>query len=237
MFKIYHIRLIIELCRQMSAEGLINEKPVTIPQLEIDIVLPEEFLGVHNNPAIFVNSATYRQLKKFHINWVENRTLAFKQSFLTGETIDIIGAVIHETGHAFNVAANISNTEDNAYIYEIEVMRKLFATNSPLLFGCSFTEVQSYFKRRLAYYCINHKNNPKLNNLIESISIEFQLTQEKLQSNSPPTPIEHSSSFKNKNRTSLFSYPDINEDKESIDLTDDPERVVEDASTARKTAI
>ena len=211
----------------MSAEGLIHEKPVTIPQLEIDIVLPEEFLGVHNNPAIFVNSATYRQLKKFHLNWVENRTLAFKQSFLTGETIDVIGAVIHETGHAFNVAANISNTEDNAYIYEIEVMRRLFATNSPLLFGCSFTEVQSYFKRRLAYYCINHKNNPELYNLIESITIEFQLTAEELQSNSP----ENNPSFKNKNRVSLFSYPAINEDKERIDLTDAPELEVENAST------
>lgn len=230
MLTIYHIRLLIDVCRQMSFEGLLNNERVIIPPLEIDIVLPNEFLGVNNNPAIFVNSGTYKQLKKFHSTWVENRTLVFKKTFLKEDAINIIGAVIHETGHAFNVAAHLPNTEENAYIYEIEVMRKLFATQSPLLFGCSFTDIQSYFKHRLTYYCINRQTNTELNDLIESIINEFQLEEE--QQDSPPPPILKSPSFKNNNWPGLFSSPLRDEEQENIDANIAPEQENDESSIA-----
>jgi hypothetical protein len=40
------------------------------------LVPPSDFLGVHNNPAIFINSSTYKYLQRFHKNWIVNRTIA-----------------------------------------------------------------------------------------------------------------------------------------------------------------
>lgn len=81
-----------------------------------------------------------------------NQTIALKTNFLNQKTVDIIGAIIHETGHAFNVSAKIANTEANAYIYEIEVLTKLLETKSPLLFGSTYEDLQSYFNERLPFY-------------------------------------------------------------------------------------
>lgn len=211
MLTVYQIRLLIDECRKISSRGLLRNLRVTIPHLEIDIVLPHEFLGVHNNPAIFVNSITFKQLKKHHSNWIENKTLVFKKSFLQEESINIIGAVIHETGHAFNVAANIPNTEANAYIYEIEVMRALLANASPLLFGCSVADIQVYFKKRLPFYHTD-PNNKELQKLITLIKTEFNLEEEKAkeeeeeeQVTAPLSPQSNLISFLLKSQPSLFS--------------------------------
>ncbi|PWY53800.1 hypothetical protein DGG96_20370 [Legionella qingyii] len=179
MLTSYHIRLLIEECREIGWIGLDSGVTASMPQLQIDILKPpHDFLGVQGNPAIFVNKNTYKLLGQHHKNWVVNQTIALKIDFLEQKTINIIGAIVHEAGHAFNVAANIANTEANAYIYEIEVMSKLFKTKSPLLFGSTFNDLQSFFKERLPFYNKEVANNKYLAGLVESIKQEFKLEEE-----------------------------------------------------------
>ncbi|MCE0721719.1 MULTISPECIES: hypothetical protein [Legionella] len=200
MISSYHIRLLIEECREMGWSGLNNGKTASMPQIQIDVLKPpHDFLGVQGNPAIFVNQSTYKLLGHLHKNWVMNQTIALKTTFFEQKTIDVIGAIIHEGGHAFNVAAKIANTETNAYIYEIEMMRKLFETKSPLLFGCDFSDIQSFFKGRLAFYNkgIDNKDNSDkkyLASLVEAIKQEFKLEEEVA-----PSPEQ-----KNSERISIF---------------------------------
>ncbi|KTD43177.1 hypothetical protein [Legionella parisiensis] len=176
MLTSYHIRLLIEKCREMGWNGLNNGITASIPQLQIDILKPpHDFLGVQGNPAIFVNKSTYKLLGHLHKNWVMNQTIALKVSFFEQTMIDMIGEIIHEAGHAFNVAAKIANTEANAYIYEIEVIRKLLETKSPLLFGCTSGDIQSFFRKRLPYYNKEVSENKYLAQLVETIKQEFKL--------------------------------------------------------------
>ncbi|TAL62816.1 MAG: hypothetical protein EPN84_05935, partial [Legionella sp.] len=149
----YHIRLLIEGCRELSWIGLDNGTKASIPELEIDILVPpNDFLGVKGNPAIFINENTFRLLGALHEDWVLNKTIALKENFLLKPPMEIIGAILHETGHAFNVAAQIENTEGNAYVFEIEIIRKLLEEKSPLLFGCTGGDVKAYFENRLPFY-------------------------------------------------------------------------------------
>lgn len=174
----YHIWLLIEECRELGSSGLNNGIKASIPKLELDVVHPpKDFLGVHGNPAIFVNEKTYKLWGAHHEDWIQNKTIAIKESFLKKSPIEIIGAIIHETGHAFNVAAKIKNTEANAYIYEIEVMRKLLETNSPLLLGCSYDDLQLYFKSRLPFYKQGVPGNEYLAKLVADIKSQFKLEE------------------------------------------------------------
>ncbi|MBN9229132.1 MULTISPECIES: hypothetical protein [Legionella] len=176
MLTIYHIRLLIEECRGMGRSGLDNGVTASIPQIQIDILKPPyDFLGVQGNPAIFINKSTYKLLGHLHKNWDMNQTIALKASFLEQNTIEVIGTIIHEAGHAFNVAAKIANTEANAYIYEIEVIRKLLEMKSSCLFGCTFKDIQSFFKQRLSFYTNGSKDNKYLECLVKTIKKEFEL--------------------------------------------------------------
>lgn len=51
MLSIYHIRLLLEECREMAESGLDNGVTAFIPQLQIDFVSPpHDFLGVRETP-------------------------------------------------------------------------------------------------------------------------------------------------------------------------------------------
>lgn len=180
MLSLYHLMLLVRKCQEEAQNGLPNGTYASIPKIKIDVVSPQTFLGTENNPAIFINEKTYKLIGSSHKNWEKNSTIALKKNFLKEEPIQIIGAIIHETGHAFNVAAGLPNTEANAYIYEIEVMRKLLETQSPLLFGCSFDDVRSFFKDRLIQYRKDTRYNEYLAQLVESIQEQFKLDDETL---------------------------------------------------------
>lgn len=177
MVSLEHIKELITQCRKFGKDGLDNGINGEVPELVIDVVSPEEFLGAGGNPAIFVNSKTYKLMRTHHENWVENRTIAFKSCFLFQPVINIIGAIIHETGHAFNVAAKIPNTETNAYIFEIEMLLRLYQTKSPLLCGCTEKDLQSYFKSRLPYYNKGVTDSEFLNGLVKLITFRFNLNE------------------------------------------------------------
>ncbi|WP_156812518.1 hypothetical protein [Legionella tunisiensis] len=109
---------IINECRKMGEIGLDNGIMALVPTLNVDFLLPpKDFLGVSNNPAIFVNHNTYRLLGKHHNVWKKNKTIAVKEDFLEKDPMMIIGIIVHEVGHAFNVAAGITNSESNAYLF------------------------------------------------------------------------------------------------------------------------
>jgi len=169
------IRKIIIACRVAGEYGLRNGCKASIQTLEVDFLTPpDDFLGVGGNPAIFVNSNTYRLLGRYHRSWKINETIAVKESILDDNTMQIIGILVHETGHAFNIAAGIINSEANAYIFEIEVITRWFKNGHSLLFNCSNIDIQTFFESRLPYYraeIIKNDYLAKLVTLIEQKNI------------------------------------------------------------------
>jgi hypothetical protein len=166
-------------CRVLGYEGLKNGNSATIPELKIDLSEKNAFIGVRGNPAIFVSEATYKKLKRFHEDWIPNITIAISLSYILEpkrSSVDVIGVLIHEAGHAFNVYAKIQNTEANAYVFEIEAMIKLF--NMSILsgqFDLSKTDLKTYFQSRLDQYCLETHNNPYLTKLVDYITDSFEL--------------------------------------------------------------
>lgn len=164
------IQKIIDECRAAAKEGLRNGAKGLIPQLKIDFLAPPaDFLGKQENPAIFVNRHTYSFLGKHHASWIMNQTIAVKERFLENSPVTVIGIIAHETGHAFNVAAKIENSEANAYIFEIEVLLLWHKAKNPVLFGCSKSDLLDFFKSRLPYYRMGIKTSMYLESLVEEI--------------------------------------------------------------------
>ncbi len=166
------IQTLINECRKMGSQGLGNGNRAIIQELTVDFLIPPtDFLGVGSNPAIFVNQDTYNLLGKYHSAWQVNKTIAVKERFLEKNPTMVIGIIIHEAGHAFNVAANITNSEANAYIFEIEVISLWFKTKNPLLVDCSRADLQAFFESRLSYYRIETKHCEYLAELVKAIEI------------------------------------------------------------------
>lgn len=164
------IQCLIDECRRTGEQGLKNGTNAIIQEIHVDFLSPpNDFLGIRNNPAIFVNQDTYNLLGKYHPNWVVNQIIAVKKDFLDNEVINVIGIIVHETGHAFNVAAKIINSEVNAYIFEIETLTIWFKNRNPMLFNCSRQEVQAYFESRLPFYQNGIKTNSYLASLVKRI--------------------------------------------------------------------
>jgi hypothetical protein len=183
MLRIEQIKQVIEECRELGEKGLDNGVSADIPDMIVDVVNPPaDFLGANGNPAVFVNQKTFNLLGSLHSNWVVNKTIALKEVFLSETPIKVIGAIIHETGHAFCVFAKIPNSETNAYVFEIEVLLKLIEMKSPLLSYCSTKDIQSYFNSRLSYYNIGASSNEHLVNLIKLIKDIYDLESTKISS-------------------------------------------------------
>jgi hypothetical protein len=164
------IKKIILACRLAGEYGLRNGCKATIQTLEVDFLKPpDDFLGVGGNPAIFVNRSTYRLLGRYHQTWKTNETIAVKEHFLEEDPMQIIGILVHETGHAFNIAAGIINSEANAYIFEIEILTRWFKNGHSLLFNCSHSEIQGFFESRLPCYRAEMTKNDYLSKLVTLI--------------------------------------------------------------------
>ncbi|KTD39727.1 hypothetical protein [Legionella oakridgensis] len=164
------IQRIITECRIAGRHGLENGIQATIDDLIIDFLTPpNNFLGVGSNPAIFVNENTYKLLGRYHRTWEKNKTIAVQENLLEKSSMQIIGILTHEVGHAFNVAAKISNSEENACIFEIEILSLWYRTRNPALFDCSKEDLLSYFKERLPNYQSTTHEDGYLARLIKNI--------------------------------------------------------------------
>ncbi|VEB39099.1 Uncharacterised protein [Legionella sainthelensi] len=166
-------------CQILGFEGLRNGTYAIIPQLQINFPKPNSFIGAKGNPAIFVTEVTYKKLKQFHEDWVPNITIAISHAYLIEpkrRNIDIIGMLVHEAGHAFNVYGKLKNNEANAYVFEIETMLKLLKMNIlPRQFGLYKEDLQAYFKSRMEQYNLAIPNNLYLKTLVEEITNDFNL--------------------------------------------------------------
>ena len=183
------IQTLIDECRIVAESGLGNGTKATIKELELDFLTPPtDFLGIDNNPAIFINLYTFRLLGKLHEKWLVNKTIAVKENFLENKPITVIGIIVHEVGHAFNVAANIPNSEANAYIFEIEVLSRWFKIKHPLIQHLPYEELHLFFISRLGYYHMETKNNPYLKQLVLEIESHIAFAIQKKAS----VPIENS---------------------------------------------
>ncbi len=170
MLTLVDIQRIIAECRIAGARGLGNGSRALIQELHVDVLTPPaDFLGVKNNPAIFVNQDTYCLLGKYHPTWEVNKTIAVKEGILEKNPVMVIGIIVHEAGHAFNIAAKIVNSEVNAYIFEIEVISMWFKTKNPLFFACSREELQAFFHSRLPFYRAESRHSHYLVALIKDI--------------------------------------------------------------------
>ena len=184
---IKEIESIIEACRQITSAGTLwNPKPVTIPNLVIDIRPSNfSFLG-RGNIAIFVNSDTYRLSERYRaaeenssaVEWKENETIVISSSVvekgISSFDLHALGVIIHETGHAYNVAAKITNNEGNAYLFEIEVLMNLYKNNHPLVDSFQKNDFKEYFSKRLNDYRKGFKT-ASLPEMVAKLEEEFKI--------------------------------------------------------------
>lgn len=160
---------IIELCREFGLHGISNGISARIRPLSIDYLSPPfDFLGIDNNPAIFINESTYRLLGNYHKGWEPNAVIAVREGFLDSFPVDILGIIVHEVGHAFNVAAKIKNSEGNAYQFEIETL-VYFHQRNLVPFQYEALALKKYFIKRLPQYAKSAPYYPLLSSLIERI--------------------------------------------------------------------
>jgi len=181
-------------CQVLGFEGLNNGNSAIIPELTINLPKHNSFIGVQGNPAIFVSDLTYKKLKRFHKDWIPNVTIAISTAYLFNPRtsyIDIIGVLIHEAGHAFNVYAKIANNEANAYVFEIETMFKLFKMRVlKRQFGISKEDVGAYFQSRMDQYKLETHNNVYLKLLVDEVTNIFELQNNQVVKSEPPIKIQ-----------------------------------------------
>lgn len=187
---------IINECRTAAKIGLNNGTKAIINEISVDFIKPpSDFLGTHSNPAIFINENTYKYLHKYHKSWIVNQTIAIKIDIFAYPKITVIGILVHETGHAFNIAAAISNTESNAYLFEIEILTKWFNIQHPILSGISEKELLAYLEARVPYYKKGMEENSDLHALVKKIELNTILNKK------PAFKYTHSDKFFPKKQT------------------------------------
>ncbi|MCP0913352.1 MULTISPECIES: hypothetical protein [Legionella] len=170
MLNCEHIQQLIAGCRKLGLSGVVRKLNVLLQDINVDFVTQGEFLGSNGNPAIFVNEQTYKLLSKFHPTWKKNKTIVIREHDFHNPHIALItkiGMIVHELGHAFNVEANLPNSECNAYIFEVEALAHLYKNKKELLYGCEKKDLQDYFNARLPIYRKSIQKNNKDNKDIE----------------------------------------------------------------------
>ena len=152
--QLIHANMVIAQAIAEAGVGLGNGNNALVPAITVNVVAPGLFLGAPGNPAIFVNAATFAALGGHHPLWVLNQTIAVFAATLARPTVDAVGILVHETGHGFNVAAGIPNTEGNAYIFEIEVLSRLVLAGNNVLaiLGVTQAQVNVFLVGRLPQY-------------------------------------------------------------------------------------
>lgn len=182
---IYIINSIIKYCQRIAHDKMPHHPyVVTIPDLHLDYGIDKNrFLGSGTNPAIYISSKSFHSFKKIVYNtyndneelmkifdpesekrWRKNKTLLLNSFIFNNEKrrcffinpLEIIGIIIHEIGHAYNVAANISNTESNAYLFEIYVILNLYYSKHELFKNISDQNIIDYFEERLKQFRIEY---------------------------------------------------------------------------------
>lgn len=195
-------------CQVLGFEGLKNGNSAIIPELKINLPKRNSFIGVQGNPAIFVSDVTYKKLKRFHADWVPNVTIAISSAYLFKSRpsyIDIIGVLVHEAGHAFNVYAKIANNEANAYVFEIETMFKLFKMRVlKRQFGLSKEDLGSYFQSRMDQYTLETHNNPDLKQLVDEMTNIFGLQNNQATTSEQPTKIQIKIGFFKQDKQNMY---------------------------------
>ncbi|MCP3968021.1 MAG: hypothetical protein GY750_06120 [Lentisphaerae bacterium] len=106
---------IIEICSIEGTRGVVTGR-TSMRKIKIVVHCNDCFLGAEGNPAIFISSKTYRLLSiqgQASSEWQPVFTIACNSKALNLSILTFVGILIHETGHAFNVAAGIYNSEAN----------------------------------------------------------------------------------------------------------------------------
>lgn len=205
MMTYQEMKRILLYCQVLGFAGLRNHTYAIIPELKINLPQQNSFIGARGNPAIFVTEVTYNKLKRFHEDWIPNITIAISHAYLVEpkrNTIDIIGILVHEAGHAFNVYGKIKNNEANAYVFEIETMYNLLKMGVlSRQFNLKKEDLGAYFQSRLEQYNIETPNHSYLRTLVDEISNEFNLDNKNTTSE-PLVKIQIKLGFFKKNNTS-----------------------------------
>lgn len=143
------------------------------------VLLPQRaqiFVGAHGNKAIYLNrktretlmSAWREKLTRYAVEnsgeWVQNpevisvqKAVLFLESKsypLTGKgLLNDLGVIAHEYGHAYNDKIGRSNTEGNAYLFELWALREAIGEVTYLpCRGVTTSDVLSYLNGRIADY-------------------------------------------------------------------------------------
>lgn len=123
------IQEIIEVCRVIAAN-----QGVIIPTIMIDRSDIAQAISSGTAVAVLTNeksekhaSMIAKQRKEDAPKWVSGRVMAISGTIIkaSANSMFAIGVIVHEVGHAYNIAAGITNTEANAQVFEIETLLKL----------------------------------------------------------------------------------------------------------------
>lgn len=182
---------LVNTCSNYAREGTpYHPEPVILPHFVLDFRPPRGYLK-DNNPAIFVNERTFRltannrreekaeaENPDEYVDWVVNQTLVISENVLEEgspkEKLLYTGVIIHETGHGYNVAAGIPNTEANAYLFEIMVLKHLFDVQHEVVQGLTRENLVDYFKMRMPQYKMGF-SNVTLRGTVGDLANDFDL--------------------------------------------------------------
>lgn len=166
---------VLRYCRIKAIIGLNNGTNAFVPHLSIAYVKESDFIGTGSNPAIFVTQRTYKQLGRFHPLWEPNITIVLKEKFAKEHSkVEVVGALVHETGHAFNVYSGQKNSETNAYIFEIETLLWMYKRGAlQELYAIGKEDMRDYFLSRMAYYQTGVETNKDLRALVNKVETNF----------------------------------------------------------------
>lgn len=152
-------------CRFLARNGLVDGRKSIIPEIKFIAIPFGTFVGTPNNPAIFVTQRTYKLYSHIpslvDLNIVEDATILIKEQFIqNNHSIALLGVIAHEMGHAFNVTSNLyPNTEENACIFEIGTLLRLYREGSWFMnIRLSKENLTEYFKSRISNYTKTSSN-------------------------------------------------------------------------------
>jgi hypothetical protein len=155
------IQEIITACRTLAAREGVALPPITIDTSKIARTLSEKAVAFLTNKSSKMAARMIARANNMEEpNWDAGKVICISDTIITarGNSMQAIGVIVHEMGHAYNIAANLPNTEANAQVFEIEVLLHFRHQNPEVIPGdhaYSDEALDLFFKERIVKYLAN----------------------------------------------------------------------------------
>lgn len=119
------IQEIISACRSFAAIQDVVLPPIDIDRSKIARTLSENAVAVLTNASSNMAAKVIAHANQMDTpHWEAGRVICISDAIVnaSADSMQAIGVIVHEMGHAFNIAARKPNTEANAQVFEIEML-------------------------------------------------------------------------------------------------------------------